>query len=87
VCPSAARKQSMTINSVYGEEFAGSQYFKAFTSVAFDLVPLGIFLNAPGAFGYPLTTWGTRVKFEPVESFYAMVGCYNGDSEVKEGDR
>jgi hypothetical protein len=48
----------LTINSVYGEEFAGSQYFKAFTSVAFDLIPLGIFLNAPGAFGYPLATWG-----------------------------
>src|SRR5262249_31993193 len=65
-----------TINSVYGEEFAGSQYFKAFTSVGFALVPIGIFLNAPGAFGYPLTTWGARVKFEPVESFYVMVGCY-----------
>jgi porin len=77
----------LTINSVYGEEFAGSQYFKAFTSVGFNLVPIGIFLNAPGAFGYPLTTWGARVKFEPVESFYAMVGCYNGDPEVKEGDR
>jgi porin len=77
----------LTINSVYGEEFAGSQYFKAFTSVGFNLVPIGIFLNAPGAFGYPLATWGTRVKFEPVESFYAMVGCYNGDPEVKEGDR
>jgi porin len=77
----------LTLNSVYGEEFAGSQYFKAFTSVAFDLVPLGIFLNAPGAFGYPLATWGARVKFEPVESFYAMVGCYNGDPAVKEGDR
>jgi porin len=77
----------VTINSVYVEEFAGSQYFKAFTSVAFDLVPLGIFLNAPGAFGYPLTTWGARVKFEPTESFYVMVGCYNGDPEVKDGDR
>jgi porin len=77
----------LTINSVYGEEFAGSQYFKAFTSVAFDLVPLGIFLNAPGAFGYPLTTWGARVKFEPAESFYVMAGCYNGDPDVKEGDR
>jgi porin len=44
-------------------------------------------LNAPGAFGYPLTTWGARVKFEPVESFYAMIGCYNGDPDVKEGDR
>jgi porin len=77
----------LTINSVYGEEFAASQYFKAFTSVAFDLVPLGIFLNAPGAFGYPLTTWGARLKFEPVESFDVMAGCYNGDPEVKEGDR
>jgi porin len=77
----------LTINSVYGEEFAGSQYFKAFTSVAFDLVPIGIFLNAPGAFGYPLTTWGARAKFEPVDSFYATIGCYNGDPEVKEGDR
>jgi porin len=77
----------LTINSVYGEEFAGSQYFKAFTSVAFDLVPLGIFLNAPGAFGYPLATWGARIKFEPVESFYAMAGCYNGDPGVKEGER
>jgi porin len=77
----------LTINSVYGEEFAGSPYFKAFTSVAFDLVPLGIFLNAPGAFGYPLTTWGARVKFEPVESFYVMAGCYNGDPATKEDDR
>src|SRR5262249_40914038 len=73
----------LTINSVYGEEFAGSQYFKAFTSVAFDLVPLGIFLNAPGAFGYPLTTWGARLKFEPDESLYAMIGCYNGDPELE----
>jgi porin len=77
----------LTINSVYGEEFAGSQYFKAFTSVGFNLVPIGIFLNAPGAFGYPLTTWGARVKYEPAEAFYAMAGCYNGDPEVKEGDR
>jgi porin len=77
----------LTINNVYGEEFAASQYFKAFTSVAFDLVPLGIFSNAPGAFGYPLATWGARVKFEPVESFYVMVGCYDGDPDVKEGNK
>jgi porin len=44
-------------------------------------------LNAPGAFGYPLTTWGARIKFEPVESLYAMVGCYNGDPAVKDDDR
>lgn len=71
---------------MYGEEFAASQYFKTFTSVAFNLVPLGLFENAPGAFGYPLTIWGARVKFEPADSFYAMVGCYNGDPEVKDGD-
>jgi porin len=83
----SVRLGRLTINSVYGEEFAGSQYFKAFTSVAFDLVPLGIFLNAPGAFGYPLTTWGARVKVEPAESFYVMAGCYNGDPDVKDADR
>jgi hypothetical protein len=31
---------------------------KAFPSVGIDLVPLGLFFNAPGAFGYPDTTWG-----------------------------
>src|SRR5262249_30271173 len=77
----------LTINSVYGEEFAASQYFKAFASVAFNLVPLGIFFNAPAAFGYPLTTWGARLKIEPTESFYVMGGCYNGAPGVKEGDR
>ena len=77
----------LTINSVYGEEFASSQYFKAFTSVAFDLVPLGLFLNAPGAFGYPNATWGARLKYEPTEAFYLMAGCYNGDPGVKEGNR
>ena len=83
----SVRVGRLTINNVYGEEFASSQYFKAFASVAFDLVPLGIFLNAPGAFGYPLTTWGARVKFEPVDSFYVMTGCYNGDPDVKDGNR
>src|SRR5262249_23095352 len=43
--------------------------------------------NAPGAFGYPLTTWGARLKVEPTESFYVMAGCYNGDPAVKGGDR
>ena len=48
----------LTISSVYGEEFAGSQYFKAFTSVAFDLVALGIFLNAPGGLRLPADDMG-----------------------------
>jgi porin len=83
----SVRVGRLTINSVYGEEFLGSQYFKAFSSVGFDLVPLGIFLNAPGAFGYPQATWGARIKFEPVEQFYTMIGCYNGDPTLKDGDR
>lgn len=74
----------LTINSVYGDEFLASEYFKAFTSVGFDLVPLGPFLNAPGAFGYPFATWGARIKFEPVDQFYVMTGVYNGDPALKE---
>jgi porin len=75
----------LTVNSVFGEEFMGSEYFKAMASVAVNLIPIGLFLNAPGAFGYPTTTWGARVKFEPVPRFYAMAGVYNGDPMVKEG--
>jgi porin len=77
----------VTINSVSDEEFLGSEYFKAFTSVGIDLVPLGIFLNAPGAFGYPDTTWGARIKFQPAKKFYTMIGAYNGDSRLKQGAR
>jgi porin len=75
----------LTVNSVFGEEFMGSEYFKAMASVAFNLIPIGLFLNAPGAFGYPETTWGARIKFEPVPQFYAMAGAYNGDPTMKEG--
>src|SRR6516164_520177 len=75
----------LTINSVSHEEFLGSEYFKAFTSVGVDLVPLGLFFNAPGAFGYPDTTWGARIKFQPYKRFYTMVGAYNGDSALKDG--
>jgi hypothetical protein len=65
----------------------GSEYFKAMASVAFNLIPIGLFLNAPGAFGYPKTTWGAQIKFEPVPQFYAMAGAYNGDPKVKEGNQ
>jgi porin len=75
----------VTVNSVFGEEFMGSEYFKAMASVAFNLIPIGLFLNAPGAFGYPETTWGARIKFEPVSQFYVMAGAYNGDPTVKAG--
>jgi porin len=57
----------------------------ACTSVGVDLVPLGLFLNAPGAFGYPDTTWGARIKFQPDKRFYTMIGAYNGDPALKDG--
>src|SRR6516225_5887445 len=81
----SVRLGRLTINSVSHEEFLGSEYFKAFTSVGIDLVPLGLFLNAPGAFGYPDTTWGARIKFQPAKRFYTMVGAYNGDPALKDG--
>src|SRR5262245_18309428 len=37
----SVRLGRLTINSVYGEEFARSQYVKAFPLVDFDLLPLG----------------------------------------------
>ena len=76
------RAGRLAIDSLYGEEFAASEYFRAMTSVAFNAIPFAIFYNAPGAFGYPATTWGARAKFAPVEEFYGMAGIYNGDPDV-----
>ena len=75
------------IDSLYGEEFAASAYFRCLTSVAFNAIPFAIFYNSPGAFGCPAPTWGARVKVAPVEQFYATAGLYNGDPEVGLGDR
>lgn len=76
------RAGRVSIDSLYGEEFAASAYFRSFTSVAFNAIPFAIFYNSPGAFGYPATTWGARAKVSPVEQFYAMAGIYNGDPDV-----
>ena len=81
------RAGRVSIDSLYGEEFAASKYFRAFTSVAFNAIPFAIFYNSPGAFGYPATTWGARVKIAPVDRFYAMAGIYNGDPAVGLPDR
>jgi len=75
----------LTINSLQGEEFIGSAYFKAFTSVGFDLLPQGVFLNSPGANGYPATTWGGRLKYSPANNLYVQAGVYNGDPNQKNG--
>jgi porin len=72
----------VSIDSLYGEEFAGSTYFRQFTSVAFNAIPFAIFYNAPAALGYPATTWGARARYQPNPGFYAMAGIYNGDPEV-----
>jgi porin len=71
-----------SLDALYGEEFAGSEYFRAFTSVAFNAVPFAIFDNAPGPFGYPATTWGARVKISPADEFYLMGGVYDGNPDA-----
>ncbi len=83
----SVRAGRVTINSVYGEEFAGSPYFKAFTSVAFDLVPVGLFLNATAAYGYPDATWGGRIKVAAGDGWYVMGGVYDGEPGNHEGAR
>jgi porin len=83
----SVRLGRLSIDSLYGEEFAGSSYFRSFTSVAFNAIPFAIFYNSPGAFGYPATTWGARLKVEPRPDFYAMAGIYNGDPDVALADR
>lgn len=77
----------ITLNSVFGEEFAASEYFKKFVSVGFDLVPQGIFLNAPGGAGYPKTTWGARLRYRPSSGFYAQAAVYNADTKQLDGSR
>jgi len=72
----------LSIDSLYGEEFAGSSYFRQFTSVAFNAIPFAIFYNAPGTFGYPATTWGARARYVPRGDVYVMAGFYNGDPDV-----
>jgi porin len=76
-----------SIDSLYGEEFAGSSYFRQFTSVAFNAIPFALFYNAPGALGYPATTWGARVRVQPKGEFYGMAGLYNADPEVSLANR
>jgi porin len=71
----------LSIDSLYGEEFAASSYFRQFTSVAFNAIPYAIFYNAPGALGYPATTWGARVRYAPRGNVYAMAGLYNADPD------
>lgn len=72
----------LSIDSLYGEEFAGSDYFRQFTSVAFNAIPFAIFYNAPGALGYPATTWGARARYQPQGDVYLMAGIYNADPDV-----
>jgi porin len=75
-----------SLDALYGEEFAGSEYFRAFTSVAFNAIPFAIFYNAPGPFGYPATTWGARVKVEPTDDWYVMGAVYDGNPDAALAD-
>ena len=77
----------LTVNSVFGEEFLGSDYFKSLVSVGFDLVPQGLFLNASGASGYPHTTWGTRLRYAPTKRLYVQAAGYNADTHQLAGSQ
>jgi len=81
----SARIGRLTLNSVFGEEFMGSEYFKSFTSIGFDLVPEGLFFDASGAAGYPRTSWGTRIRYSSGRRLYAQAGAYNADSDQLNG--
>jgi porin len=70
----SVRAGRFSIDALYGQEFAGSNYFRAFTSVAFNAIPFSLFYNAPGPFGYPATTWGARVKVQPNDTLCLMGG-------------
>jgi len=83
----SVRAGRFSIDALYGQEFAGSNYFRAFTSVAFNAIPFSLFYNAPGPFGYPATTWGARIKVQPSDALCLMGGIFNGDPEVDEADQ
>ena len=82
----SVRAGRFSIDALYGEEFAGSEYFRSFTSVAFNAIPFALFYNAPGAFGYPATTWGARVRIDPTDDFYVMGGVYDGNPDAALAD-
>jgi len=79
------RMGRLTLNSVYGEEFMGSEYFKNFTTIGLDLIPEGVFFNVSGAAGYPRTTWGARLRYSPTRRFYAQAAAYNSDPSQLSG--
>ena len=72
----------LTIDNLYTIEFAGSDYFRQFTSQAIDDAPFALFYNVPGVPGYPETTWGARVRYQARDDLYVMAGVYNADPTV-----
>jgi porin len=72
----------LTIDNLYTIEFAGSEYFRQFTTQAIDDAPFALFYNPLGVPGYPETTWGARVRYQARDDLYVMAGVYNGDPSV-----
>jgi porin len=70
-----------------GDEFLISEYFWAFMNNAFDGNPKSVFFNAPGASAYPSASWGARFRVRPTERTYAMIGVYDGDTDVWDNSR
>jgi porin len=72
----------LTIDNLYTVEFAGSEYFRQFTTQAIDDAPFSLFYNPAGVPGYPETTWGARVRYQARDDLYVMAGVYNADPSV-----
>lgn len=72
----------LTIDNLYTIEFAGSDYFRQFTSQAINDVPFALFYNVAGVPGYPETTWGARLRYQARNDLYVMAGVYNADPTV-----
>ena len=70
-----------------GDEFMTSPLYWLFVSAGINGNPASIFENAPGMSSYPVATWGARVRVQPAESVYAMVGVFNGDPTLGDNDK
>jgi len=65
-----------------GDEFVTSPHFYNFVNSAINGNTSSISINVPSFTTFPVMTWGTRARAEPVESFYVMGGVYNSDPSL-----
>jgi porin len=67
---------------VAGDEFLFSPLYTLFMQNGINGNPVGIEFDAPGFTTYPVTSWGARFRYRPVEQVYVMTGFYDGNPNV-----